>query len=111
MNILFTRELARRLEGTGVSANSLHPGFVNTRFGEASGGLMSLALRGAKKFALTPEDGAKTIVYLATSPEVAGVSGKYFHDCKVVAPTAEAQNDADAKRLWDVSAQLAGLAE
>jgi NAD(P)-dependent dehydrogenase (short-subunit alcohol dehydrogenase family) len=111
MNILFTRELARRLEGTGVSANSLHPGFVNTRFGEAAGGLMSFALRGAKKFALTPEDGAKTIVYLATSPEVAGVSGKYFHDCKEVAPTAEAQNDADAKRLWDVSAQLAGLAE
>jgi NAD(P)-dependent dehydrogenase (short-subunit alcohol dehydrogenase family) len=111
MNILFTRELARRLEGTGVSANCLHPGFVNTRFGEASGGLMSLALRGAKKFALTPQEGAKTLVYLATSTEVAGVSGKYFHDCKPVAPTAEAQNDADARRLWDVSAQLAGLAD
>jgi NAD(P)-dependent dehydrogenase (short-subunit alcohol dehydrogenase family) len=111
MNILFTRELARRLEGTGVTANCLHPGFVNTRFGEDSGGLMSLALRGAKKFALTPEDGAKTLVYLATSPEVTGVSGKYFHDCKAVAPTAEAQNDADAKRLWDLSARLAGLAE
>jgi NAD(P)-dependent dehydrogenase (short-subunit alcohol dehydrogenase family) len=111
MNILFTRELARRLEGTGVTANCLHPGFVNTRFGEDSGGLMSLALRGAKKFALTPEEGAKTLVYLATSPEVTGVSGKYFHDCKAVAPTAEAQNDADAKRLWDLSAQLAGLAE
>jgi NAD(P)-dependent dehydrogenase (short-subunit alcohol dehydrogenase family) len=111
MNILFTRELARRLEGTGVTANCLHPGFVNTRFGEASGGLMSLALKGAKKFALTPEEGAKTLVYLAASPEVAGVSGKYFHDCKAVAPTAEAQNDADARRLWDVSAQLAGLAD
>ena len=111
MNILFTRELARRLEGTGVTANCLHPGFVNTRFGEASGGLMSLALKGAKKFALTPEEGAKTLVYLAASPEVAGVSGKYFHDCKAVSPTAEAQNDADARRLWDVSAQLAGLAD
>jgi retinol dehydrogenase 12 len=111
MNILFTRELARRLEGTGVTVNCLHPGFVNTRFGEASGGLMSLALKGAKKFALTPEDGAKTLVYLAASAEVAGVSGKYFHECKAVPPTAEAQNDADARRLWDVSAQLAGLAD
>lgn len=111
MNILFTRELARRLEGTGVTANCLHPGFVNTRFGEASGGLMSLALKGAKKFALTPEEGAKTLIYLAASTEVAGVSGKYFHDCKAVSPTAEAQNDADARRLWDVSAQLAGLAD
>jgi NAD(P)-dependent dehydrogenase (short-subunit alcohol dehydrogenase family) len=111
MNILFTRELARRLAGTGVTANCLHPGFVNTRFGEASGGLMSLALRGAKKFALTPEEGAKTLVYLATSPEVAGVSGKYFHECKEASPTAEAQSDADARRLWDVSAQLAGLAD
>jgi NAD(P)-dependent dehydrogenase (short-subunit alcohol dehydrogenase family) len=111
MNILFTRELARRLQGTGVTANCLHPGFVNTRFGEGSGGLVSLALRGAKKFALTPEEGAKTLVYLASSPEVAGVSGQYFHDCKAVAPSEEAQNDTDAKRLWDVSAQLAGLAE
>jgi NAD(P)-dependent dehydrogenase (short-subunit alcohol dehydrogenase family) len=111
MNILFTRELARRLQGTGVTANCLHPGFVNTRFGEGNGGLASLALRGAKKFALTPEEGAKTLVYLASSPEVAGVSGQYFHDCKPVAPSEEAQNDADAKRLWDVSAQLAGLAE
>lgn len=111
MNILFTRELARRLEGSGVTANCLHPGFVNTRFGEAGGGLMSLALRGAKKFALTPEEGAKTLVYLASSPEVAGVSGQYFHDCKQVSPSEEAQSDADARRLWDVSAQLAGLAE
>jgi NAD(P)-dependent dehydrogenase (short-subunit alcohol dehydrogenase family) len=110
MNILFTRELARRLNGTGVVANSLHPGFVNTRFGDASGGLMSLALRGAKKFALTPQEGAKTIVYLASSPEVEAVSGKYFHECKAVTPTAAAQNDADARRLWDVSAQLAGIA-
>jgi NAD(P)-dependent dehydrogenase (short-subunit alcohol dehydrogenase family) len=111
MNILFSRELARRLAGTGVTANCLHPGFVNTRFGEASGGLMSLALRGAKKFALTAEEGAKTLVYLAVAPEVAGVSGKYFHDCREAAPTAEAQNDADAKRLWEVSAQLAGLSD
>jgi NAD(P)-dependent dehydrogenase (short-subunit alcohol dehydrogenase family) len=109
MNILFTRELSRRLAGTGVTANCLHPGFVATRFGDASGGLMSLALRVAKKFALTPEEGANTIVYLASSPEVEGVSGKYFHKCKQVLPTAEAQSDADAQRLWDISAELSGV--
>jgi NAD(P)-dependent dehydrogenase (short-subunit alcohol dehydrogenase family) len=109
MNILFTRELARRLTGTGVTANCLHPGFVATRFGDASGGLMSVALRVAKKFALTPQEGANTIVYLASSPEVDGVSGKYFHECKQVLPTAEAQKDADARRLWDISVQLSGV--
>jgi NAD(P)-dependent dehydrogenase (short-subunit alcohol dehydrogenase family) len=109
MNILFTRELARRLEGTGVTANCLHPGFVATRFGDASGGLTSLVLRGAKKFALTPEEGAKTIIYLASSPEVGGITGKYFYKCKQVMPTTEAQNDADARRLWDISAELSGV--
>jgi NAD(P)-dependent dehydrogenase (short-subunit alcohol dehydrogenase family) len=109
MNILFTRELARRLNGTGVTANCLHPGFVATRFGDANGGLMSLVLRGAKRFALTPQEGARTIVYLASSAEVAGVTGKYFHQCKQTTPTAEAHNDADAKRLWDVSAELTGV--
>src|SRR5579862_4763952 len=100
-NILFTRELARRLEGTGITANCLHPGFVATRFADASGGLVSAMIRGAKTFALTPEEGAKTIVYLATAPEVAKVSGKYFHLCKEVLPSDEAQKDADARRLWD----------
>jgi NAD(P)-dependent dehydrogenase (short-subunit alcohol dehydrogenase family) len=109
MNILFTRELARRLEGTGVTANCLHPGFVATRFAEASGGLVSALIRAAKTFALTPEEGAKTMVYLATAPEVARVSGKYFHLCKEVLPSQEAQKDEDARRLWDVSLQLSGL--
>jgi NAD(P)-dependent dehydrogenase (short-subunit alcohol dehydrogenase family) len=109
MNILFTRELARRLEGTGVTANCLHPGFVATRFADASGGLIAAMIRGAKTFALTPEEGAKTIVYLATAPEVATVSGKYFHLCNEVLPSEEAQKDADARRLWDVSLQLSGL--
>jgi NAD(P)-dependent dehydrogenase (short-subunit alcohol dehydrogenase family) len=109
MNVLFTRELSRRLAGTGVTANCLHPGFVATRFGDASGGLMSLGLRAAKKFALTPEEGANTIIYLASSPEVEGVSGKYFHKCKQVLPTAQAQSDGDARRLWDISAELSGV--
>jgi NAD(P)-dependent dehydrogenase (short-subunit alcohol dehydrogenase family) len=109
MNILFTRELARRLQGTGVTANSLHPGFVATRFADGNSGLTAFVVRTAKKFALTPEEGAKTLVYLASSPEVNGVSGKYFHQCRQELPTAEAQNDADARRLWDVSVQLSGV--
>lgn len=109
MNILFTRELSRRLAGSGVAANCLHPGFVATRFGDASGGLMSLGLRVAKKFALTPEEGANTIIYLASSPEVEGVSGEYFHKCKQVLPTAEARSDADARRLWNISVELSGV--
>ena len=111
MNILFTRELAQRLSGTGVTANCLHPGFVATRFGDQGGGLMSLVLRGAKKFALTPEEGAKTIVYLASSPEPKSLSGLYFYKCRPVTPSAAAQNDADARRLWAVSAALSGVGE
>ena len=109
MNILFTRELARRLEGSGVTANCFHPGFVATRFGDANGGLPAVALKLAKTFALTPEEGAQTLIYLASSPEVASVSGAYFHKCCQATPTPQAQNDADARRLWDVSVQLSGL--
>jgi NAD(P)-dependent dehydrogenase (short-subunit alcohol dehydrogenase family) len=109
MNILFTRELARRLAGTGVTANCFHPGFVATRFGDANGGLAAVGLKFAKLFALSPEEGAKTLIYLASSPDLAGVTGAYFYKCKQVTPTAEAQNDADARRLWDVSVQLSGL--
>ena len=107
-NILFNRELARRAPD-GVTANALHPGFVATRFGDNSGGLMRTVLKVAKPIgAITPEEGAKTIIYLASSPEVAGVTGAYFFECKPTTPTAEARNDADAGRLWDISAKIAG---
>jgi NAD(P)-dependent dehydrogenase (short-subunit alcohol dehydrogenase family) len=109
-NILFTRELARRLAGTGVTANCLHPGFVATRFGEATGGLMSFGIGIAKRFALTPEDGAKTLVYLASSEDVAGVSGKYFHECRAIAPSAAAQDDGAAQRLWEETSKAASMA-
>lgn len=109
MNILFTRELARRLKGTGVTANCLHPGFVATRFGDRSGGILSFGVKLAKNFAITPEQGAETIIHLASSPGVEGASGQYFYKSKPVAPTKEAQNDSDAARLWDISAKLAGL--
>ena len=109
-NILFNRELARRLAGTGVTANALHPGFVATRFGNDSGGLMRAVLKVAKPIgAISPEEGAKTIIYLASSPQVAGISGEYFYECKPATPTAEARNDQDAKRLWEISQQIAGL--
>ncbi|MBA2590136.1 MAG: SDR family oxidoreductase [Alphaproteobacteria bacterium] len=107
-NILFNRELARRTPD-GVTANALHPGFVATRFGDNSGGLMRTVLKVAKPIgAISPEEGAQTIIYLASSPDVAGVTGEYFYECKAATPTAEARNDADAKRLWQMSEQIAG---
>jgi NAD(P)-dependent dehydrogenase (short-subunit alcohol dehydrogenase family) len=108
-NILFTRELARRWSGKGVTANCLHPGFVATRFGDSSGGFLSGVVRIAKTFAITPEKGAETIVYLASSPEVAAVSGEYFYKCRPATPTAGGRDDAAADRLWAESAKIAGI--
>jgi NAD(P)-dependent dehydrogenase (short-subunit alcohol dehydrogenase family) len=109
-NILFTRELARRLEGSGATANCLHPGFVATRFGDASGGLFQTVIGlGKSTVALSPEEGARTILYLASSPEVEGKSGGYYVKCKPATPTREAQSDADARRLWDISARIADV--
>ncbi|MGE0061831.1 MAG: SDR family oxidoreductase [Xanthobacteraceae bacterium] len=109
-NILFTRALARRLAGTGVTANSFHPGFVATRFGDQSGWWSALTIRFGKTFmALSEEKGADTMIYLASSPEVAGVTGEYFFERKRKQPTAEAQDDAIAERLWQVSADIAGF--
>ena len=102
-NILFTRELSRRLAGTGVTANSLHPGFVNTGFGHNNGGMMSRVIGLLKPFTVTEEKGAQTSIYLAASPEVAGVSGRYFADQKEVRPAPQALDDAAAARLWTVS--------
>jgi NAD(P)-dependent dehydrogenase (short-subunit alcohol dehydrogenase family) len=109
-NILFNRELARRLDGSGVTANCLHPGFVATRFGDNSGGVFQTVLKVAKPVgAISPEEGAKTIIYLAASPDVAGKSGGYYYKNKIATPTTEAQNDADAKRLWEISTRLSGV--
>jgi NAD(P)-dependent dehydrogenase (short-subunit alcohol dehydrogenase family) len=108
-NILFTRDLARRLRGKGVTANCLHPGFVATRFGDGSGGILSGVVRVAKLFAISPQQGAQTIVYLASAPEVATVSGEYYYKCLPAQPTTEALNDEDAKRLWMESAKIAAI--
>jgi NAD(P)-dependent dehydrogenase (short-subunit alcohol dehydrogenase family) len=106
-NILFTRELARRLKDTGVTANCLHPGFVATRFGDQSGGIISNFIRLAKVFAISPEEGAKTIVYLASSPVVAGLTGQYFYKCRATQPSLAARDDRAALLLWERSATLA----
>jgi len=108
-NILFTRELARRLAGSGVTANCLHPGFVNTRFGDQNTGVGSMIFGFMKKFALSPEQGAETIVYLASSDVPAVVSGEYFYKCQVTAPTKAGQDDGAGKRLWEESEKLTGL--
>ena len=108
-NILFNRELARRTP-PGVTANALHPGFVATRFGDSADGVMRRLVSVAKSVgAISPEAGAQTLIHLASSPDVAHVTGEYFYECKIATPTKEARNDADAKRLWEVSAQIAGL--
>ncbi|MGA9486274.1 MAG: SDR family oxidoreductase [Methylocella sp.] len=108
-NILFTRELSRRLHGTGVTANCLHPGFVATRFGDQSGGLISRFIGLAKLFAISPEKGAETLVYLASSPDVAETTGAYFYKCRPITPSQAALDDRAAILLWERSAGLAGL--
>jgi NAD(P)-dependent dehydrogenase (short-subunit alcohol dehydrogenase family) len=105
-NILFTRELARRLSGSGVTANCCHPGGVATRLGQTDAAWTRAIARIAGLFLLTPEQGARTSVYLATRPEVEGRSGRYFRKEREVEPARFARDDAAAKRLWEVSAAL-----
>lgn len=109
-NILFTRALARRLRGSGVTANALHPGFVATGFGDNNGGLFHVGLGLAKRLmAMPPNEGSKTPLYLVAAPELAAISGVYFDKCAARAPSAAAQDDDAAERLWHESAHLAGI--
>jgi NAD(P)-dependent dehydrogenase (short-subunit alcohol dehydrogenase family) len=109
-NILFTYELDRRLAGTGTTTNALHPGFVATGFNKNNGGLMSGIMSIIGKIAArSPEKGAETSIYLAASPNVAGLSGLYYSDCEPTTSSAESYNEGSAKRLWDVSLELTGL--
>ncbi len=111
MNVLFTRELARRLEGTGVTANCLHPGVVRTNlFRFLPAPIRAIAVPISYLFMLSPDDGAKTSVYLASAPEAANASGKFFDKCKEVLSSPESLNDAAARRLWAESEKLCGLA-
>ena len=108
-NILFTYELAERLRGTGVTANCVHPGPVSTNFGKNNGGLMVLLFRALKPFMRTPEQGADTLIYLASSPEVEGVSGRYFGDRKVISSFEEPHDVSVQRRLWEESEELTNL--
>jgi NAD(P)-dependent dehydrogenase (short-subunit alcohol dehydrogenase family) len=108
-NILFTRELARRVAGRGVTANSFTPGFVATRFGDQAGGLYAAGVRLAKLFAATPEKGAETLVYLAGSPEAASINGQFLQNCRPGTLSSEAQDDTVAQRLWRESERIAGI--
>jgi NAD(P)-dependent dehydrogenase (short-subunit alcohol dehydrogenase family) len=111
-NILFTRELARRLEGSGVTVNCLHPGVVRSDFGSNGdlGGVMGVGWAVMQPFLLSPKEGADTSIYLASSPDIEGTSGQYF-DRRRVARTSSRAHDAEAAaRLWRVSAEKVGLA-
>jgi NAD(P)-dependent dehydrogenase (short-subunit alcohol dehydrogenase family) len=109
-NILFTRELARRLQSTGITVNCLHPGFVATDFGNNNRGIWRLGIAIGKRLAaISVERGADTPVYVSSSPELDGVSGKYFDKCRERAPDEPAQDDSAAARLWEESEKLAGF--
>lgn len=106
MNVLFANALARRLGGTDVTSNSLHPGVVDTGFGKASTGLDRLVGRAANLFSITPEQGAENSLYLATSPEVAGVNGQYFVKEKPARANRVAYDEDAQDRLWRLSEKL-----
>ena len=111
-NILFTTELSRRLEGTGVTVNALHPGLVNTGFGKNNPGIL-MKIMGVliPLIARSPEKGAQTSIYLASSPEVQSITGKYFVDCRVTQPAPQAADMDVARKLWEVSAEMVNLAD
>jgi NAD(P)-dependent dehydrogenase (short-subunit alcohol dehydrogenase family) len=104
-NILFTHELARRLEGSGVTANAVHPGVVATGLLADYMGMPA----GRRSFGSTPERGAEPLVYLAASPEVAGVSGRFFDRCEETRSSAASYDEAAARRLWEESERLIGV--
>lgn len=110
-NLLFTYELARRLEGSGITVNALNPGLVRTHIGQDIPGLASVVMRLMNHFAgISVEEGAKTSIYLATSPEVEGVSGKYFQKCEPIKSSPVSYDRAAAERLWKISEELTGIA-
>jgi NAD(P)-dependent dehydrogenase (short-subunit alcohol dehydrogenase family) len=109
-NVLFTRELARRWAGTGVTANCFHPGFTRTRFGNQAGLFWAPLMFIGKAFAIPPAWGARTLIYLATSPQVIDTTGGYFVRCRIARPGRASDDESAARRLWDESARIAGIA-
>ncbi|MCP4895829.1 MAG: SDR family oxidoreductase [bacterium] len=107
-NILFSKELARRMAGDGVVANCLHPGVVATGFARKGPPIIRLFFKLARRSLLTPEQGAETLVYLASSEEGGQVSGGYFHKCRQATPSTTAQDEIAAERLWEISERVIG---
>lgn len=110
-NVLFTYELARRLEGTGVSANCLHPGVVRTNITRDLPGFIKPFANIFLRFVLSPERGAETSIYLASSPEVEGVTGRYFEKCAEAPSNEESRDEQIAKRLWKISVGMTGVGD
>jgi len=102
-NVLFTRELSRRLGGRDVAANAVHPGAVATGWGRNLPGLLGKVIAFGAPFLRSPEKGARTTLHVATSPRLRGVTGKYFSDCREKTPSKAARDDAAALRLWQIS--------
>ena len=107
--ILFTHELSKRLAGTGVTVNSVHPGVVRTHFAKNNGGLVALGFRIIGVFFISPSASAKRVLYVATSPDMTNVSGKYFSKMQEEKSSTESYDGGSAERLWRVSEQLTGL--
>jgi NAD(P)-dependent dehydrogenase (short-subunit alcohol dehydrogenase family) len=104
--ILFTHELAKKLEGAGVTVNSVHPGVVRTNFAKNNGGLVMLGFRFIGIFFISPDSSARRVLFVATSPNLQGVTGKYFTKMHEVRSSPESYDDGAARRLWQVSEQL-----
>lgn len=109
-NILFTSELARHLEGTTATTNSLHPGVIASGFARNNSGVVGFLAKIASPFLMSSENGAKTTIFLATDPSASTVSGKYFDKSKPAKPSREARDPSVAKRLWAVSEELVARA-
>ena len=108
-NVLFTYQLAKLLQGTGVTVNCLHPGVVRTGFGKDQVGLMSVMVRISSPFMMSPEKAARAAIYLATSSTLEGVSGKHFSKGREEKSSDESYDASSAERLWNVSAELTKL--
>ena len=110
MNVLFTYELARRLDGAALTVNAVHPGLVDTGFGHNTGRLWSAMIKIAQKlFAISPQKGAETLVYLASSADVTGVTGKYWNEKQQKRSSEISYDREQQKRLWDFSAEVTGV--
>ncbi len=108
-NLLFTFELARKLDGQRITVNALHPGAVRSGFGQNGSRLMNLGIKLVRPFFISPQKGARTIIYLASSPEVEGKSGGYYYKCKPAKSSRRARDPLAWSRLWEVSEKLCGL--